>query len=50
MEDGIAIWDLDPEHWVTAACDLAGRNLTKEESDKYIGDLAAYHTTCPGFD
>ena len=41
------VWDLDPEHWVTAACELSGRNLTQEEWATYIGDLAEYHETCP---
>ena len=41
------VWDLDPQHWVTAACTLAGRNLTQEEWDTYIGDLAEYHTHLP---
>src|SRR5262245_24688399 len=27
----IKIWDLDPEHWIDAACRVAGRNLTREE-------------------
>ncbi len=49
MKNGIAIWDLDPEHWASAACDLASRNLTKGEWTKYIGDLAEYHATCPQF-
>ena len=42
-----AVWDLDPEHWVTAACKVAGRNLTREEWSTNIGDLAEYHLTCP---
>ena len=46
---GIAIWDLDPDHWVTAACELASRNLTHEEWEAYIGDSAEYHATCPEF-
>ena len=25
---GIAIWDLDPDRWVAAACEMAGRNLS----------------------
>ena len=41
------VWDLDPEHWVTAACELAGRNLTQDEWTTYIGDLAEYHESCP---
>jgi hypothetical protein len=48
-EQGIVVWDLDPDHWVEAACDLAGRNLTQAEWDQHIGDLAPYRTTCPQF-
>jgi hypothetical protein len=46
---GIALWNLDPAAWHTAACQLAGRNLTAQEWDQYLGGLAPYHTTCPGF-
>jgi len=46
-KDGVAIWDLDPDHWVAAACQMAGRNLTREEWGTYIGDLAEYRKTCP---
>jgi hypothetical protein len=45
-KDGIAIWDLDPQDWVDAACRLAGRNLTKAEWDTYLGTLGDYHATC----
>ena len=41
------IWDLDPEHWATAACRVAGRNLTREEWASNIGTLAPYRATCP---
>jgi WD40 repeat protein len=44
---GITIYDLDPAHWVEAACELAGRNMTPEEWDRYIGDLEDYRPTCP---
>jgi WD40 repeat protein len=44
---GVAVWDLDPARWVEAACQLAGRNLTRDEWTTYIGDLAPYHETCP---
>ena len=46
---GVQIWDLDPARWTTAACEVAGRNLTREEWDTHIGDLAEYRTTCPDF-
>ena len=41
------IWDLDPEHWAEAACNVAGRNLTRQEWAATIGDLAPYRLTCP---
>ena len=44
--DGIVAWDLDPASWELAACRLAGRNLTRAEWDRYLGDLAPYRATC----
>ncbi len=49
IQNGYQIWDLDPDHWVEAACRLAGRNLTEEEWAANIGDLAEYRPTCPQF-
>ena len=46
-DQGVVIWDLDPAHWVEAACELAGRNMTRQEWNRYLGDLADYHVTCP---
>ncbi len=46
---GVAIWDLNPQHLRTAACQLAGRNLTHSEWDSYIRNLGAYRPTCPEF-
>jgi len=46
---GVVLWDLDPEHWVTAACAIAGRNLTEQEWSTYIGDLGDYRATCPEY-
>ena len=43
---GFAIWNLDPIDWYRGACQLAGRNLTRDEWDAHIGDLAPYHATC----
>ena len=42
------IWDLDPAHWMSAACRVAGRNLTREEWTAHVGTLAPYRSTCPG--
>ncbi len=47
--DGIVTWDLDPAHWETAACELAGRNLTREEWDRHLGDLAQYEVKFPQY-
>jgi outer membrane protein assembly factor BamB len=45
--DGLAIWNLEPDHLAAAACRLAGRNLTQAEWDAYLGDLGARRATCP---
>ena len=46
VRDGLIIWDLDPAHWDNAACRLAGRNLTQEEWERYLGTIAPYSATC----
>ena len=43
------LWDLDPAHWVSAACGVVGRNLTREEWATHIGDLSPYRPTCSHF-
>jgi WD40 repeat protein len=40
-----AIWDLEPEHWLEAACDVVGRNLTRDEWEQYLGRFD-YRATC----
>ena len=47
--NGIAIWDLNPEHLQTAACRLAGRNLTPTEWDAHLAALGEYRPTCPDY-
>lgn len=43
---GVVIsWDMAPDAWVQRACDLAGRNLTAEEWQKYLPDQP-YRQTC----
>jgi hypothetical protein len=46
MAGGIAIWDLDQATLRTAACQLAGRNLTESEWTTYLGRLGPYVATC----
>jgi WD40 repeat protein len=40
------VWDLDPEHWAQIACHAAGRNLTREEWERYLGADEPYRATC----
>lgn len=46
-EQGIIIWDLDPDRWEEAACEMAGRNLTEEERQTYLPTDHAGKPTCP---
>jgi WD40 repeat protein len=45
--NGVAIWDITPDHLADAACQLAGRNLTRTEWDTYLASLGEYRATCP---
>lgn len=45
---GLALWNLDHQAWLDGACELAGRNLSREEWSTYFGRLD-YHATCPQF-
>ena len=49
MPDGVMLWDLDPEHQFEDACQLAGRELTEDEWNTYLGHLGDQQSTC-GFD
>ena len=40
------VWDLDPAHWASIACRIAGRNLTQDEWKEYLPDRP-YQLTCP---
>jgi WD40 repeat protein len=45
--DGLTtVWDLAPEHWLAAACDLVSRNLTRDEWRQHVGS-SGYRATCP---
>ena len=41
----VAMWDLDPASWLRRACAIAGRDLTTEEWQQYLGS-EPYHATC----
>jgi DNA-binding SARP family transcriptional activator/WD40 repeat protein len=49
VREGVAIWDIEPEHLAAAACELAGRNLTDTEWATFLGDLDERRATCPAF-
>jgi WD40 repeat protein len=40
------LWDLRLETWRTRACEIAGRNLTREEWRVYLPEGRPYRTTC----
>jgi WD40 repeat protein len=42
----IILWDMSVESWKEHACRAAGRNLTLEEWQRYLGDKP-YELTCP---
>lgn len=47
VDTTIRLWDVDPQSWQARACRLAGRNLTLDEWNQYIGPDIRYHKTCP---
>jgi WD40 repeat protein len=42
----IYLWDFDLHSWQYRACQIANRNLTRDEWVQYIGN-ELYHVTCP---
>jgi WD40 repeat protein len=44
--DGVELWDLNPNDWQRAACQLAGRNLSAEEWRTYLSNIRPYTRTC----
>ncbi|MFI5044372.1 MAG: hypothetical protein ACHQDC_06235, partial [Acidimicrobiales bacterium] len=49
-EDGVAIWDLDPDNLAEASCAVAGRNLTPTEWATYMNDFGPHRKTCRQYD
>jgi WD40 repeat protein len=44
-DGSLIFWDLRPTSWEAKACQLAGRNLTHDEWDQFVG--GDYRRTCP---
>ncbi len=47
---GFVVWSIDPAVWRSAACTLAGRNLTAAEWDEHHAFAGARQETCDQFD
>ena len=45
-DDGLRVWDLRPERWSRAVCELVGRNLTREEWATYLESVGPYRPAC----
>jgi WD40 repeat protein len=43
---GAVLLDLDVGHWLDAACELAGRQLTRAEWDQYLPSAGGYAPSC----
>jgi DNA-binding SARP family transcriptional activator/WD40 repeat protein len=43
---GVAIWDLDPDRLVAAACDVVGRDLTEQEWAEHLAALGDHRQVC----
>ena len=39
-------WSMRRADWMRAACDIAGRDLSRQEWDDLVGKNVAYHQTC----
>jgi WD40 repeat protein len=46
QQDTAIVWDLDPERLADRACELASRNLTRGEWERYMPEATAYRKTC----
>jgi hypothetical protein len=47
--DGGIVWDVDPAEWRRQACNLAGRNLTQAEWDRFLPGQGPRQATCPQY-
>lgn len=49
VDGSVVAWDLRPRSWTRAACEMAGRDLTRDEWRQYLGDTT-YRKTCSSAD
>lgn len=43
----VALWDVDLEGWPKRACEIANRNLTRDDWKHFVGDALSYKAVCP---
>jgi WD40 repeat protein len=43
----VALWDVDLEGWPRRACELANRDLTRDEWTTFVGEDLPYRAVCP---
>jgi WD40 repeat protein len=43
----VALWDVDLEGWPKRACQIANRNLTRDEWKTLVGEALPYRAVCP---
>jgi WD40 repeat protein len=46
LDGTVRLWDVGPETWKARICQIAGRNLTREEWAEYLPGQP-YQSTCP---
>ena len=46
-DDGVRIWDLRPQRWARAVCEMVGRSLTRSEWSTYLSEVGSYRSSCP---
>lgn len=47
--DGYLLWNYDTDQWADIACEMAGRNLTKDEWEQFGPRTIDYRATCPQY-
>jgi WD40 repeat protein len=48
-DNTVILWNVDEQSWLERICYLAGRDITREEWQRYAGDTAPYSKVCPQY-
>ena len=49
VDGDVVVWDVDVDSWAATACDIAGRNFTRDEWDEFGPATIEYGATCEEF-